>query len=409
MRDFDYAVTPAKLLTPEMVQMIGKIHEHKGRQDILMNFYKEDDRLPEDIAAGKDPDYQSVYRLICSNYQSIAPTPQEFLQIHRKLTASRVPASRQRYEEPEEDGTFDLHALLKNRGTSSRFAEERAADTGASGVPGAAGNAAARVFSSNTAEESAVPEDMDEDLSDYPGFRKTSDRYPEYAHMRSAQMQRSGFRFRETLQRARNSGIERVSMAMDTDPEEAIENLCDEFLLAWEEDRIDKLILIPMFITDLNCIRPFDSGNEAFCQLIALLLLLRAGYMVGKYVSLDSLIGKSRLTYNNVLQASSEGWEEERNNYSVFAAYFLGIVSQAYDEFESLQKVPGEKKQKKPDRIRELIDARNTKITKKEIMEMFPDISKVTVERALTDMVKKGYIVKVGAGPSTAYVKVAEQ
>ena len=33
---------------------------------------------------------------------------------------------------------------------------------------------------------------------------------------------------------------------------------------------------------------------------------------------------------------------------------------------ESLQKVPGEKKQKKPDRIRELIDARNTKITKKE-------------------------------------------
>ena len=40
---------------------------------------------------------------------------------------------------------------------------------------------------------------------------------------------------------------------------------------------------------------------------------------------------------------------------------------------------------------------------------MFPDISKVTVERALTDMVKKGYIVKVGAGPSTAYVKVADQ
>ena len=37
-------------------------------------------------------------------------------------------------------------------------------------------------------------------------------------------------------------------------------------------------------------------------------------------------------------------------------------------------------------------------------MELCPDISKVTVERTLTDLVKSGYIAKVGAGPSTGYV-----
>ena len=53
-----------------------------------------------------------------------------------------------------------------------------------------------------------------------------------------------------------------------------------------------------------------------------------------------------------------------------------------------------------------LIDNRVGKISKKAIMELCPDISKVTVERTLTELVKSDFIVKVGAGPATAYVKV---
>ena len=34
------------------------------------------------------------------------------------------------------------------------------------------------------------------------------------------------------------------------------------------------------------------------------------------------------------------------------------------------------------------------------------DKDKVTVERTLTDLVKSGYIAKVGAGPSTGYVRI---
>jgi Fic family protein len=41
-------------------------------------------------------------------------------------------------------------------------------------------------------------------------------------------------------------------------------------------------------------------------------------------------------------------------------------------------------------------------------MEYCPDISKVTVERALTDLVNNGFIQKVGAGPATAYIKRSE-
>ena len=34
MKNFDYITNPAKLLTPEIVQMVGSIHEHK---DSLFN------------------------------------------------------------------------------------------------------------------------------------------------------------------------------------------------------------------------------------------------------------------------------------------------------------------------------------------------------------------------------------
>ena len=60
----------------------------------------------------------------------------------------------------------------------------------------------------------------------------------------------------------------------------------------------------------------------------------------------------------------------------------------------------------KPDRIKEVIDNKVGKITKKEIIELCPDISKVIVERTLTNLVKNGYIAKVGAGPSTGYVRI---
>ena len=36
MRDFDFIVSPEKLLTPEIVQMVSSIHEHKGKQKLFL-------------------------------------------------------------------------------------------------------------------------------------------------------------------------------------------------------------------------------------------------------------------------------------------------------------------------------------------------------------------------------------
>lgn len=36
MRTFDYITDAKKLLIPEIVQMIGSIHEHKGKQELFL-------------------------------------------------------------------------------------------------------------------------------------------------------------------------------------------------------------------------------------------------------------------------------------------------------------------------------------------------------------------------------------
>lgn len=58
----------------------------------------------------------------------------------------------------------------------------------------------------------------------------------------------------------------------------------------------------------------------------------------------------------------------------------------------------------KPERVGEIIKETLGKITKAEIMEKCPDISQVTVQRALNDLAKSGEILKIGGGRYTAYM-----
>ena len=187
---------------------------------------------------------------------------------------------------------------------------------------------------------------------------------------------------------------------------EAVEELCNRFWEAWEADYIDKLILIPMFVLDFLCIHPFNDGNGRMSRLLTLLLFYKAGYIVGKYISMEMLIEKTKETYYEALQASSGGWHENENAYEPFVRYYLGVTLKAYNEFENRVEHLKNRSLSKPDRIKALIDQKIGKITKKEIMDTCPDISKTTIERTLTELVKNGHIAKVGSGPATGYVRI---
>lgn len=184
---------------------------------------------------------------------------------------------------------------------------------------------------------------------------------------------------------------------------EAITNLCTAYNEAINRSEADPLLIVPMFIIDFLCIHPFNDGNGRMSRLLTLLLLYQNDYIVGKYISLEKLIEKTKDSYYEVLQESSLGWMEEENNYEPFVKYVLGIITAAYREFFDRAKVVEEKKVSKPDRIEELIKNHLGTITKSEILENTPGISQTTVQRTLTDLVKEGKITKIGGGRYTKY------
>ena len=184
---------------------------------------------------------------------------------------------------------------------------------------------------------------------------------------------------------------------------DAIERACAAFNEAIQTSEVDPLLVIPMFILDFLCIHPFNDGNGRMSRLLTLLLLYRAGYIVGKYISLEKLIEQSKETYYDVLLESDHSWHENTNDYAPFVRYTLGVVLAAYREFSSRVQLLTTGDLSKPDRVREIIKGTLGKITKAEIMERCPDISQVTIQRALNDLLKSGRILKLSGGRYTAY------
>lgn len=185
---------------------------------------------------------------------------------------------------------------------------------------------------------------------------------------------------------------------------EAIEKICQSYDEALNSENIDALIIIPMFVLDFLCVHPFNDGNGRLSRLLTLLLLYRSGYIVGKYISIEKLIEQTKEIYYESLQLSSAGWHENKNDYEPFVKYMLGVIVAAYREFSSRVSLLTTQGMSKPDRVKEIIRATLGPITKTEILAKCPDISQVTVQRALADLVDKGDIIKLGGGRYTKYI-----
>ena len=189
--------------------------------------------------------------------------------------------------------------------------------------------------------------------------------------------------------------------AWETAP--SVENLCQEYDKAIQNHELDILLLIPMFVLDFLCIHPFNDGNGRMSRLLTLLLLYRSGYIVGKYISIEKLIEKSKETYYEALYESSLNWHQETNDYLPFVRYMLGVIVAAYRDFASRVEILTTKNLSKADKIEELLKRTFGKISKAEIMQKCPDISQITVQRTLAELIKSGKIVKIGGGRYTKY------
>lgn len=345
MRGFDYQQTPVKLFTPDIVRLLAIIHEHKGKQELFIEAHKDDLKTLLEIAkiqsTGASNRIEGIYTSDTRLRELMQGKVEPRNRSEREIAGYRevLSAIHESYE-----------YIVPKPNTILQLHRD--------------------LYHFNTSATGGVYKNSDNVIAEIESDGKERVRFvPVPAYQTS----------------------------------DAMDRLCESFLKAWNDDSWDRLLLIPMFILDFLCIHPFNDGNGRMSRLLSLLLLYKAGYIAGKYISIEQLIEKTKESYYEALQDSSLEWHEGQNAYEPFVAYFLRILVGAYNDFEDRVAHLKYRGMSKPDRIEAVLEKTAGKITKKEILERCPDISQVTVERTLTKLVKDGSIIKIGAGPSSAY------
>ena len=188
---------------------------------------------------------------------------------------------------------------------------------------------------------------------------------------------------------------------------DAVRCICEEYGRELKEGVYDPLLVSLLFVFDFVSIHPFDDGNGRMSRLLTLLLSYRCGYTVGKYVSIEAEIEKTKPTYYEALRASSAGWNDGENDYLPFVTYMLGVFASCYRELDerfALLASSGSNE----GILRGYFDGMLGKVTKRQIMDANPVMSQHTVERILQKLQAEGFIEKVGAARATAYRKKNE-
>ena len=347
MHTFDYKESPKNLLTPEMVNMLSSLHEFRGKQELYIE--AESDILTALLNIAK------IQSTKASNKIEGIYTSDERLEA---LVMEK--AEPQNRSEEEIAGYREVLATVHD---SYEYISIR-------------------------------PNNILQLHRDLYGFSSSD----------------TGGRFKNTdnvIAESGKDGKQRVRFAPVPafQTAEAIEALCSEFNSAIDRSEYDPLLLIPMFILDFLCIHPFNDGNGRMSRLLTLLLLYRSGYIVGKYISMEMLIEKTKETYYEALQNSSIGWHDNTSDYTSFVRYYLGVVLKGYNDFQDRVEHLKYRKISKTERVKAVFEKKLGIIKKSDIATLCPDISETTIERSLKELLESGYIEKVGKGRATGYAK----
>lgn len=187
--------------------------------------------------------------------------------------------------------------------------------------------------------------------------------------------------------------------------ERAVSELCETFNKEVEKGVVDPLILIPVFIHDFLCIHPFRDGNGRMSRLLTTLLLYRSGFYVGKYISLEAKISQLEDMYYDALGESQVLWHEGKDDPTPFIKYILSIIDMAYQDFEDRLELVQHKAHAN-ELVEMAFEKKLGKIRKSDIVELCPTLSVSAVEKGIANLVKEGKIEKHGKGKNTFYVRI---
>ena len=201
--------------------------------------------------------------------------------------------------------------------------------------------------------------------------------------------------------------ITRFTPIAPYDTPQAVENLCKAYEYAIANEKVDALILIPVFICDFLCIHPFNDGNGRMSRLLTLLLLYKSGYNVGKYISIEKQIEKTKDLYYDALEASDANWHEKKNDPIPFLHYMLSVILACYTDFEERVGMMSElgKTSTAYDIVKKYVEEKVGTFTSADVIAHCPSVGRSSILAALKRLVEEEKILKHGIRKGSRYVR----
>ena len=203
------------------------------------------------------------------------------------------------------------------------------------------------------------------------------------------------------------SVVTRFTPVVPYETEGAISAICESYDIAIAKELVDPLIIIPAFIVDFLCIHPFNDGNGRMSRLLTLLLLYKNGYSVGKYISIEKQIEKTKDRYYDVLEGADAGWHEAENDPTPFIRYILQVILSCYTEFEERVGMMNEAGTKSVayDVVKQYTTSKIGKITGQDVIANCPGYGRSSVLSAIKKLVDEGVLKREGSGRATYYLR----
>ena len=273
--------------------------------------------------------------------------------------------------------------------------------------------------------EKTVPKNRDEDeIMGYRDVLDTIHESYEYIPVRPAYilqlhrdlLRRTGVSYGGSFKNVQNyisetrpdgTAFTRFTPAAPYETPEMMDRLCEAYEQAAAKEIPDPLILIPCFIGDFLGIHPFNDGNGRMSRLLTLLLLYKNGFSVGRYISIEKQIEKTKDRYYDVLAAADEGWHEGENDLLPFIRYMLRVILACYTELEdrvSLMEEP-DVSRTAYDIVKKYTQEKVGRFTGADVTADCPSIGRSSALAALKRLAEEGVILRKGAGRSTFYIR----
>jgi len=194
---------------------------------------------------------------------------------------------------------------------------------------------------------------------------------------------------------------------------ERVESMLGELVArynaACDEETAHPLLLLGAFILDLLAIHPVADGNGRLARLITTHELLRLGYGVARYASVEQRIYETKNTYHEALRLSQANWHDATHTVWPWMEYLVGVIADAYDAFEqrlaAADSLGGLSKQEIVRRHIARLPA-GGRFRIRDLRATLPGISDQTFRLVLAELRRTGVVVVDGTGPQAGWIRV---